>query len=235
MKVPKKSLSRANCGRLQKPGKLGAKIQDKTRSTSGALYTACFLSLVIPFVIVLGNTVLQAALCNYENARLRFVGNDIVEQCNTLSDLEEQTFADTFTALARANNLPVRNVKVKIAACQDTSEPTTEIKVTGNYARLPALFCGAAGFQQIFLIKDSQLSTYGYLAINTYPYCEFDPTHGLSSYLPLYRPSPAAPTWQFAQDTAIGGVRKAIGNGPNGNDQNPKNWTQLADNLTSIY
>lgn len=206
-----------------------------SRSTRGALYTACFLSLLVPFVVILGSTVLQAALCNYENSRIRFVGNDVVEQFDTLADLDEHKFEDMFSALARANNLPVRNVKAKIVVCQGTSEQTIEIKVTGTYSRLPLLFTASSGFDQTFRIKDSQFSTYGYLAINSYPYCEFDPSHGLSTYLPLYRPSPTAPTWQFQQDNAIGSVRKVMCDQKSSDDQNPENWKQLADNLTSIY
>lgn len=205
------------------------------RSTRGALYTACFLSLLVPFVIILGSTVLQAALCNYQNARIRFVGNNVVEQLDTLADLDERKFADMFSALARANNLPVRNVKAKIAVCQDAAEQTLEIRVTGTFSRLPLLFSASSGFDQTFSIKDSQLSTYGYLAINSYPYCEFDPSQGLSTYLPLYRPSPTAPTWQFQQDNAIGSVRKVICDQKSSDDQKPENWKQLADNLTSIY
>lgn len=207
----------------------------QSRSTRGALYTTCFLSLLVPIVIIIGSTVLQAALCNYENARIRFVGNNVVEQFDTLADLDEHKFADTFSALARANNLPVRKVKAKIAVCQVAGEQTLEIRVTGTFSRLPLLFTAASGFDQTIRIKDSQFSTYGYLAINSYPYCEFDPSHGLSTYLPLYRPSPSAPTWQFQQDNAMGSVRKVICDQKVSDDQNPENWKQLAENLTSIY
>jgi hypothetical protein len=207
----------------------------QSRSSRGALYTACFLSLLVPIVIIIGSTVLQAALCNYENARVRFVGNNVVEQFDTLADLDEHKFEDMFSALARANNLPLHNVKAKIAVGQVTGEQTLEIRVTGTFSRLPLLFTASSGFDQTFRIKDSQFSTYGYLAINSYPYCEFDPSHGLSTYLPLYHPSPTAPTWQFQQDNAMGSVRKVICDQKVSDDQNPENWKQLADNLTSIY
>jgi hypothetical protein len=209
--------------------------QKPPRKARGAIYTVCFVGLVIPFVLALGNCILQAALCYYDQDRLHFVGNDVIEHFESLADLDENKFDQLFSALAKANNLPVQSIKSQISTCPEAAEETVQIKVSGWFAMAPGMFSWSRPFVQIYKIKCSQFDTFGYLAINSYPYCEVDPTHPLSTYLPLYRPSPSSPTWQFCQDTAIGGVRKSICNTNSGDDQKPANWKQLADNLVSIY
>ena len=129
----------------------------------------------------------------------------------------------------------MQDVKTIVQFASEGNEPVTKVSVSGRFRRLPGLLSGNTRFEQVYKVKDSQFSTHGYLAINNYPYCELNPESGLSSYLPLYLPSPAAPTWQFQQDNAIGGVNRAIGRNVDYEELESKNWRQLADNLVSIY
>ena len=58
------------------------------RGSRGAIYTACFGAFVIPLVVMLVVVVLQAAVNSHEQARLRFVGQDVLEHFDSLPELD---------------------------------------------------------------------------------------------------------------------------------------------------
>lgn len=213
------------------------------RSQSG-VYTVFFAAIMIPLVVLIAGVLLNAAMSHYEQSRLRFVGNEVIAQFESPADLNEKRLGDLFINLAHANGLMIdKNIKIVISDKVITSapgsgqqEPGIEINFRGTFHNGHfGLAPFAQGFNQSFIVKDSQFTTHGYLAINGYPYCQLDPSQNLCTYLPIFRPSPGAPTWHFQQDTAIGGVRKAMGINQEGDELKPENWKQLADNLVSIY
>jgi hypothetical protein len=206
-----------------------------TRRSQGAIYTVCFVGFVIPCVLALGDTILQAALCFYNQERIDYVANEVIDHFESISELEENKFDYLFQALASANCMQLQNVKSQISHCTDSSEEAIQIKVSGRFENNLGLFTGFRPFAKTYKVKLSKFETLGYVAINGYPYCEVDTSRGLSAYMPIYRPSAAAPTWSFSQDNAIGSVRKSVcDNGPQ-DDQKPANWKQLAEGLVSIY
>jgi hypothetical protein len=206
------------------------------RKARGAIYTVCFVALVVPFVLALGGMLLQAALCFYNQQRVDYVANEVIDHFDSLSQLNESKFDSLFSDLASANSLRLQNVKSEISPCPDSTEETVQIKVSGSFDNGLGLFAQHRTFVKIYKIKLSKFETLGYLAINGFPYCEGNVARGLSDYLPIYRPSAALPTWQFSQDNAIGSVRKTVcAHSGDQDDQKPANWKQLAEGLVSIY
>jgi len=205
------------------------------RRARGAIYTVCFVALVVPFVLALAHMLMQAALCFYNQGRLDYVANEVIDHFESVSQLNENKFDSLFSALASANRIRLKDVKSQISACPDSTEETIQIKVSGRFQNDLGFFAEYRPFAKIYKVKLSKFETYGYVAINGFPYCESDTARGLSAYLPLYRPSAALPTWQFAQDNAIGSVRKLVSQSSNQDDLKPANWKQLAEGLVSIY
>ena len=74
-----------------------------SRRTRGAIYTVCFVGFVIPCVLALGDTILQAALCFYTQERIDYVANEVIDHFESISELEENKFDSLFKALASAN------------------------------------------------------------------------------------------------------------------------------------
>jgi hypothetical protein len=190
---------------------------------------------MVPLVLALTNMVLEAALCFYNQQRLDYVANEVIEHFESLSQMDENKFASLFSVLAQANSMQLQSVKSEISPCSGSTEEAVQIKVSGKFKNEIGLFVGYRPFVKTYQIKLSKFETLGYLAVNGYPFCEMDASRGLSAYLPIYRPSTTLPTWHFAQDNAIGGVRRSICATNSNDDQKPANWKQVADGLVSIY
>jgi hypothetical protein len=211
------------------------KKRSEIRAERGAIYTVSFLSIAIPLVLILANMILQAALTYYVGQRLDFVANETIDHFDSLAQIDQSSFNSLFSGLASANDLKLRNVKSLMLSSTESGEEALKISISGSFANDLGIFTAFKPFAKTYNVKVSRFDTLGYLAVNGYPFCEINSQRNLSAYLPIYRPSPALPTWQFSQDTAIGMVRETIYADSTNADRKPSNWRDLADGLVSIY
>ncbi len=206
-----------------------------TRSCRGAIFTVCFAAFLIPVTVAFVITLVQSAVCYCNKERLHYAVADVIEHFDSISQMDESTFDHLLSALAQANNLQLQNLKTRISSSEKDGEETIEIKVSCSFYHQPGLIAFNWPFVEVYRVKRSQLDTFGYLAVNGYPYSATEPSRGLSTYLPLYRPSAAVPTWRFAQNNAIGAVRKCVFDTDKSDDQQSSNWKQVGEDLLSIY
>ena len=68
----------------------------RTRTPRGAIYTACLAGLIVPFFLALSDTILQAALSFYNQQRINFVANDVIEHFDTMQQLDSRSFDPLF-------------------------------------------------------------------------------------------------------------------------------------------
>ena len=209
----------------------------RSRRARGAIYTACLASLMIPFVLALGDAVLQAALSFYNQGRLNFVAHDVIEHFQSLDQLDSSNFEKLFLKLSAVNSLNLKNIKSTITTVEADADgdQAVQIILSGTCQNALGLFSWDRPFKTTYNIKLSKFETMAYSAINVYPYCEAEPMRGLSLYIPLNRAAAASPIWAFNQDRAIGSVRQSACPLNAIDASKPNNWHPVADGILSIY
>lgn len=209
--------------------------RSSSRSKRGALYTVCSVGFFVPVILGIGTMIFQSAMTYYDQRRLDFVTRQVIEQFDTLANVDQNKFDRMLRALAAVNSLRVQGLRSTITSTNSGGEEIFAVKVTGKFESTPGPLSWNQSFQKVYNVRSSDLETFGYLAINAYPYCEINPLAGHSAYLPMQRASLSVSTWDFYQDNAIGSLRKSVLDKNDNGEENPENWKILGERLVSIY